>query len=74
LRLAAEWAQYREQVVAPDAGPVQVTETRMAFYAGAAVMYAAVLEATALPEDEAVEALEVIHGDVVAANLEALGE
>lgn len=33
--VAAQWATYRERVLPPDAGPVQVRETQWAFYAGA---------------------------------------
>ena len=32
--IAREWADYRERIMTPDAGIVQVRETRMAFYAG----------------------------------------
>ena len=33
--IAAEWAQYAEGVLPAAAGPMQVQETRRAFYAGA---------------------------------------
>jgi hypothetical protein len=31
--MAEQWASYREMVLSPDAGPAQVRETQMAFYA-----------------------------------------
>ena len=33
--IAAEWSQYVERVLPPNAGAMQVQETRRAFYAGA---------------------------------------
>lgn len=35
LRLHASWESYRRVVIPPDAPPVQVIESRRAFYAGA---------------------------------------
>lgn len=36
--VAAEWASYAERVLPKDAPPVQVQETRRAFYAGGAAI------------------------------------
>lgn len=33
--IAAQWASYREQVLPVDAAPIHVSETQLAFYAGA---------------------------------------
>lgn len=41
--IGAEWNQYRERVMPADAGPVQVKETRRAFYGGAAILLAIVV-------------------------------
>lgn len=37
-RIAAAWAQYHERVLPPDAGRIQVKESKRAFYAGAEAM------------------------------------
>lgn len=37
--LAAQWASYRERVMPVNAPPIQVSETRLGFYAGAAAMF-----------------------------------
>ena len=41
--LADEWKSYRESATSADAGPVQVQETRRAFYAGAAAMWKTIM-------------------------------
>jgi len=38
-RLAEQWATYRERVVPPTAGQLQVQESRRAFYAGAEAFF-----------------------------------
>lgn len=43
-RLRDEWANYRERVVPVDAPPVQVQESRRAFYAGAQAFYGLSME------------------------------
>ena len=49
------WASYREQVVPREAHAVQIEETKRAFYAGAAAMFGAMLEAVKPEEEEACE-------------------
>lgn len=34
-RVGEQWSSYLENVMPPNAGPTQITETRRAFYAGA---------------------------------------
>ncbi len=41
--LRRAWESYRERVLHADAGPVQVRETEMAFYAGAHAMFTTVV-------------------------------
>lgn len=36
--LTHEWEQYAERVIPDDAGPVQINETKLAFYAGALIV------------------------------------
>ena len=48
-------------VVPKNAPPVQVTETRQAFYAGYRGMYGDSLQAAELDEDEAVKIFERIN-------------
>lgn len=38
-KLSDSWIGYRTKVLREDAGPVQVDETRTAFYAGAACLF-----------------------------------
>jgi hypothetical protein len=37
--LGDAWISYRERVLSPDAAPVQVQETRRAFYVGAQALW-----------------------------------
>lgn len=53
-RIAAKWADYRERVVPVDAPPVQVRETQMAFYAGAAALFDTVMNGLS-PEPDATD-------------------
>lgn len=53
-RIEAEWVDYAIRVIPVDAPPVQVTETRRAFYAGAMAFLSIVMnqaEAGAEPTD-----------------------
>ena len=40
MTIGEQWESFRKEYVPADAGPVQVTETRRAFYAGAAASLA----------------------------------
>jgi hypothetical protein len=41
--MAEQWARYRATCVPADAGPAQVEHTRLAFFAGAMVVYGVML-------------------------------
>lgn len=41
--IEAGWDSYRRMCVPPDAGEVQVRETRQAFYAGASVLFEGIM-------------------------------
>lgn len=63
ISVAEMWTGYFRQVVPPDAGSVQIEESRRAFYAGAAFMYDAATRGIGDPsvsEDEADDYLEKI--------------
>lgn len=54
--VAKEWAVYRRTCVPPHAGPVQVEQTRRAFYCGALALFHSILGALSedrepMPED-----------------------
>jgi hypothetical protein len=51
--IAEQWASYRAHCVPPDAGPAQIEQTRLAFYAGALVVYGVVV---AIGDDKVSEA------------------
>lgn len=59
------WDRYREMVVPPDAGAVQVDETRQAFMAGAAILFTAMLHGVS-EGDEVQEADEKLMADLQA--------
>lgn len=60
------WLEYRAKVIPRDAGPNQVRETRIAFYAGAATMFATMTALSEkLPEDEAIVVLDRINSELV---------
>jgi len=56
-RILEEWNDFRK-VLPADAGENQVIETRRAFYAGAAVAYKIMMEASALNEGAAEQMLQ----------------
>jgi hypothetical protein len=61
------WLSYREQVISPDSPPIQFTECRRAFYAGAkALMVAmsAVLEPGQDVTDDDVQTMESIDQEL----------
>ena len=43
--IAAGWESYLRNVVPADAPPIQVKETRQAFYAGAAILFEVLMKA-----------------------------
>ena len=63
------WERYRERVVPPSAGRIQLIETEQAFYGGAAFLLAQVmlrLDPGADPTDEDMAMLDGIHDELVA--------
>ncbi len=61
--IAKEWQSYRESAVTPNAGAVQITETRRAFFAGAAALYSIVMQGLS-PEPEATDADLALMADL----------
>jgi hypothetical protein len=59
--VAQRFLDFQEQVISPDAPPIQIGETRRAFYAGAKAMLDAGLELAELDQCIAVIALEALH-------------
>lgn len=70
--LAQQWASYRERVVPPDAGELQVQECRRAFYAGAKAVWRALLLLDSGTEDATDEDLARMEG--IGVELEEFGE
>lgn len=69
--VADMWASYQRDVVPAAAGFTQMTETRRAFYAGAFAMYKAITKDVAdLPDDKAMAALALLHGELVGFGLD----
>jgi len=58
------WASYLSAVVPVAAGEAQREETKRAFYAGAAAMFGAMLDAAALEEDAAAARLESLDREL----------
>ena len=68
-RLVVEgWNSYRREVLPQECGPVQLEETRRAFYAGAAHLFYAlqsVLDADAEPTDADLAQMQAIEVELV---------
>jgi hypothetical protein len=59
------WASYLANVVKPaGAGDVPIEECKRAFYAGAAAMFSAMLEAAELEEDPAAARVEALDREL----------
>jgi hypothetical protein len=56
LDMLTLWDSYQRDVLPPTASEVQRTETRRAFYAGAAAMFGAMIAATDTPGPDATDA------------------
>ena len=54
-RVARHWADYRAKVVPQNAHPIQLAETRQAFYAGAIALFSEIVNGLS-PEEESTEA------------------
>ena len=66
-QLEEGWNEYRQKVVPPKAGPVQVKETKRAFYAGAAAMfYTLILNATDKNSNKDLDVVEALHQELEA--------
>ena len=63
--LAAGWEDFRRRVLPADAGAVQISEMRKAFYAGAAVMYdQMVLGPVAMSDEQTERHLQALHEEL----------
>lgn len=77
--LGDAWAEYREKLIPPEAGAVQVEETRRAFYAGAIQVFHGIHNGLSGGDDIGPEDEELIRGiatelDEYVASLVALAE
>jgi len=61
--LAAIFDDYRKKVMPSQAGPVQISETRRAFFAGAATVLAELLAMADAPDDAGVERIGTLHDE-----------
>lgn len=65
--IEAGWLQYAEHVLPTGAPPVQVQESRRAFYAGAAHLFAAVTEAVgpdSVSEDDGLAVFDGVDAEI----------
>jgi hypothetical protein len=62
--IGESWADYLAKVVPADASAVQREECKRAFYAGAAAMFGAMLEAAELDEDPAAASVEALDREL----------
>lgn len=67
--LREQWESYLADVMPRDAPPVQIQETRRAFYAGARAMQALQLHASTLSDDAGVHMLQSFSDELVAFGL-----
>jgi hypothetical protein len=59
------WRSYRDQVVPNGAPPVQLQETRRAFFAGAKLLLSVLMnDVTPLSEDAGVQVLEAVDKEL----------
>ena len=62
--IQAQWASYEKNVMPDDAGPVQVRETRRAFYGGALAMFSLLHEAGGHSNDAGVAIVDGLRAEV----------
>ncbi len=70
------WDSYRTEVISRDAPPIQVSESKLAFYAGAMHLFSHLFEIGGTPSNPTqesldVERLESIHEEIVALSRQA---
>jgi hypothetical protein len=68
-RLSQEWRKFAEHVLPADAPPIQKSESKRCFYAGAATMFGLItrgLTPDAEPTDEDVDRLEALYQELEA--------
>lgn len=69
------WGGYLHSVVSKKAGPVQITETKAAFYGGALVMMGLTLETARIEDiDEAEKAYSKLNDEVTTYAKEIINE
>ena len=56
------WDLYRERVIPPQAGEVQVDESRKAFYAGATALFTSIMAGLGSGDEATVEDLSLLDG------------
>lgn len=61
-----EWDSYLSDVVPKDADPIQVQETRRAFYAGARAMQGLLMVATTYSDDAAEQLMQAFENELAA--------
>jgi hypothetical protein len=66
---AEKWDDYRRRTLPPDAGEVQVAETRRAFIAGMVCLDSALIEIAEMPIDEAEAVLSAIQDEMLKESL-----
>jgi hypothetical protein len=60
--IESEWERFKKTVLPPDAGPIQINETRKAFYAGAGCLFLSIMQILG-PGQEATESdLAIMDG------------
>ena len=67
--IASRWASYREQVLPVDAHAIHVSETQMAFYAGAEAFLGLVMGGLTPgeePQDEDLEMMDRLQKELIA--------
>lgn len=70
--IADGWASYRELVVPPDASDAQVTDTETAFYAGAALLWYAIM--AGLDDGTEATAADLQRMDNIQSEVDAFGQ
>lgn len=71
MSIAKEWEIYRKKVVPANCSTVQLVETRQAFYAGAAVLFA--LLVTGISNDEEPTAADMAVVEELAKEIDRFG-
>ncbi len=71
-RIERAWTRFERMVVPTDAGPVQRSEMRRSFYAGAATLFRMLVDGVSDSEETTEDDMELMDG--IAAELNEFGE